>query len=231
MMPETGYIDRIKTIKASVAIFIITFLTYQSSPYLFGANWLQYQDTVRYYFLFTTAAWVMFYARTPQKIPTNGAWYPLRRIGIFEFSLDFLRWSSLTIVVLVVLKFIAGLPLIGNPEGITLYALFDYSLIVAIHENLLWLVMLPPYLAIASWTTPAGRMLNSLPVSCIAALGHVPKIYGSLAAVAGPGEELFIPVSLSLLIIFGMFVFMFWITHTYGFAAGVAVHAWWDILI
>jgi hypothetical protein len=100
---------------------------------------------------------------------------------------------------------------------------------VAIHENLLWLVMLPPYLAIAAWTTPPGRMLNSLPVSCIAALGHVPKIYGSLAAVSE--ENLFIPVSLSLLIIFGMFVFMFWITHTYGFAAGVAVHAWWDILI
>jgi hypothetical protein len=229
MMPETGYIDRIKTIKASVAIFIITFLTYQSSPYLFGANWIQYQDTVRYYFLFTTAAWVMFYARTPQKIPTNGAWYPLRRIGIIEFSLDFLRWSALAIAALVMLKFIAGLPLIGNPEGITLYALFDYSLIVAIHENLLWLVMLPPYLAIAAWTTTPGRMLNSLPVSCIAAVGHVPKIYGSLAAVSE--ENLFIPVSLSLLIIFGMFVFMFWITHTYGFAAGVAVHAWWDILI
>jgi hypothetical protein len=229
MMPETGYIDRIKTIKASVAIFIITFLTYQSSPYLFGANWIQYQDTVRYYFLFTTAAWVMFYARTPQKIPTDGAWYPLRRIGIIEFSLDFLRWSALAIAALVILKFIAGLPLIGNPEGITLYALFDYSLIVAIHENLLWLVMLPPYLAIASWTTTSGRMLNSLPVSCIATLGHLPKIYGSLAAVSA--ENLFIPVSLSLLIIFGMFVFMFWITHTYGFAAGVAVHAWWDILI
>ena len=226
-----NYIDRTKAIKASVAIFILTFLTYQSSFILFGENFKQYQSTVFYYFIFTSAAWVMFYARSEKKIPTTGEWYPLKRLSVSEFTSDFIKWSVITIILIGLVKFFFGLPLIGDPKGITIYALFTYSLIVAIHENLLWLVMLPPFMAITTWGTKQGRFINSIPPCAIAALSHTPNIYASVSYSALPGSNTLLPVVLSTLFVFAAFMLMFYVTHTYGFASGVAFHAFYNILI
>lgn len=228
-MAEPGYIERITFVKASVAIFIVTFLTYQAAPQLFGQNWLAYQRTVQYYLLFTLAGWVMFYARTDVKIPTKGEWRPLRSIRFIPFMTGFVVWSIISIAGISIIKSLLGLPAIGNENGITLFALFDYSLIVAIHENLLWLVMIPPYLAIASWNTTAGRIVNSIPVSIIAALGHAPNIYNSLQSSGA--VDMWIPMGLSVTFITLAFMAMFYVTHQYGFAAGVALHAWYNIMI
>ena len=224
-------INKIKAIKASVAIFLFTFFTYQAAAYLFGSNWLQYLNSVQYYALITTFAFVMFYAKTEKNIPTNGEWFPLRRIGFLEFSKDFIIASVVSIIIIGAFKLFIGEPLISNPNGITLYALIDYSLIVALHENLVWLVMLPPFMAISTWRTSWGRLLNSVPVCLIAAIFHTPKIYGEMI-VASDGTASVMPaVVLSTMFIWIAFMGLFYVTHTYGFAAGVALHAWWNIMI
>ena len=223
-------IDKLKAIKASVGIFLFTFLTYQSAPYLFGSNWQQYLYSVQYYALITTFAFVMFYARTEKTIPTQGEWFPLKRIGFWEFSKDFGIASVFSIIIIGAFKWLIGQPLISNPNGLTLYALIDYSLIVALHENLVWLVMLPPFMAISTWRTPFGRFLNSIPVCGFAALFHAPKIYGEMA-VGSEGSGVLGAVVISVLVIWIAFMILFWVTHTFGFAPGVALHAWWNIMI
>ena len=223
-------IDKIKAIKASVAIFLFTFLTYQSAPYLFGSNWQQYLYSVQYYALITTFAFVMFYARTEKVIPVQGEWFPLRHIGAWEFTRDFGIASVFSIIIIGAFKWLIGQPLISNPNGLTLYALIDYSLIVALHENLVWLVMLPPFMAISTWRTSSGRFLNSIPVCGFAALFHAPKIYGEMV-VGSQGSGVLGAVGISVMVIWIAFMILFWVTHTFGFAPGVALHAWWNIMI
>lgn len=231
-MAEPGYIEKLTVIKASVAIFILTFLTYQAAPLMFGQNGLLYQKRVLYYFLFTLGGWVMFYARTDVRIPTTGEWFPLKTLQFIPFVKSFITWSIIGIIGVGAIKTLMGLPLVGNPNGISIYALIDYSLIVAIHENLLWFVMVPPFLAIATWTTSQGRFVNSILPSFIAALGHAPNIYSILAATPGANTNgLWLPVIVSVVFVTGAFMFLFYITHQYGFAAGVAIHGWYDIMI
>lgn len=223
-------IDKLKAIKASVAIFIFTFFTYQAAPYLFGSNWQQYMNSVQYYALITMFAFVMFYARTEKTIPTQGEWFPLRRIGFLEFGKDFMIASIFSIIIIGAFKWLIGEPLVSNPNGLTLYALIDYSLIVAIHENLVWLVMLPPFMAISTWRTQWGRFLNSIPVCGFAALFHAPKIYGEIM-MGSQGSGVLASVVVSVVIIWIAFMVLFYVTHTFGFAPGVALHAWWNIMI